>query len=52
MKEAWVRSLYGEDLLEKRMAAHFSILAWNMLRPEKPGELQYVGSQNQTGLSD
>ena len=28
MQETWVRSLGQEDPLEKKMAAHFSILAW------------------------
>ena len=30
MQETWVRSLGQEDLLEKRMATHFSILAWRI----------------------
>ena len=28
MQETWVQSLDGENPLEKRMATHFSILAW------------------------
>jgi len=28
MRETPIRSLGGEDLLEKEMATHFSILAW------------------------
>ena len=28
MQETWVRSLGGEDPLEKEMATHSSILAW------------------------
>ena len=28
MQETWVQSLGREDLLEKEMATHFSILAW------------------------
>ena len=28
MQEMWVQSLGGEDLLEKDMATHSSILAW------------------------
>ena len=27
-QETWVHSLSQEDLLEKEMATHFSILAW------------------------
>ena len=30
MRETWVRSLGGEDPLEKEMATHFSILAWRI----------------------
>ena len=30
MRETWVRSLGGEDPLEKGMATHFSILAWRI----------------------
>ena len=30
MWEAWVRSLGGEDPLEKGMATHSSILAWRV----------------------
>ena len=34
-----------EDPLEKEMAAHSRILAWEILWTEEPGELQSVGSQ-------
>ena len=30
-ESAWVRSLGQEDILEKGMATHFSILAWKIL---------------------
>ena len=30
MRETWVQSLGWEDLLEKEMAAPFSILAWKI----------------------
>ena len=30
MLETWVPSLGREDLLEKRMATHYSILAWRI----------------------
>ena len=30
MRETWVQSLAGVDLLEKEMATHSSILAWKM----------------------
>ena len=30
MQETWVRSLGGEELLEKEMATHSSILTWRI----------------------
>ena len=45
MQETWVRSLGGEDLLEKEMATHSSILVWRILWTEEPGRLQSMGSQ-------
>ena len=41
----WVLSLGWEDTLEKEMATHSSILAWEILRTEKSGELESMGSQ-------
>ena len=41
LQETWVRSLGWEDLLEKGMVTHCSILAWT----EEPGQLQSMGSQ-------
>ena len=45
VQEAWVRSLGGEDLLEKEMATHSSILAWKIPWTEEPVGLQSMGSQ-------
>ena len=45
MRETWVRSLGGEDPLEKEMATHFSILAWRISWMEQPGGLKSTGSQ-------
>ena len=45
MQETWVQSLGWEDLLEKGMAIHSSILAWEIPWTEEPGELQFMGSQ-------
>ena len=45
MKKTWVRSLGGEDPLQKGMAAHSSILAWRNLWTEEPGRLQSMGPQ-------
>ena len=43
--ETWVWSLGWEDLLEKEMATHSSILAWKIPWMEEPGRLQSLGSQ-------
>ena len=40
-----VQSLGREDLLEKEMATHCSILAWRIPWTEEPGGLQTMGSQ-------
>ena len=40
-----VRSLGWEDLLEKEMKTHSSILAWQIPWPEKPGGLELMGLQ-------
>ena len=41
----WVRFLGWEYPLEKGMATHFSILAWEIPWTEEPGRLQSMGSQ-------
>ena len=48
MRETWVQSLGWEDLLEKEMAPHSSILAWRILWTEEPGGLQSMELQSQT----
>ena len=45
MQEAQVGSLSWEDLLEKEMATHSSVLAWEIPLTEEPDGLQSVGSQ-------
>ena len=40
MRETWVRSLCGEDPLEKGMATHSSILAWRIPLMAEPGNLR------------
>ena len=45
MQEMWIRSLGGEDPLEKEMAPHSSILAWETPWTEEPGGPQSMGSQ-------
>ena len=46
MQEMQVQSLGQEDLLEKEMASHSSILAWEISWIEEPGGLQPMGLQN------
>ena len=41
----WEDSLTWEDTLEKEMANHSSILAWEIPWREGPGGLQSMGSQ-------
>ena len=45
MQETWVQSLGWEDLLEKEMATHSSILAWKIPWMVEPGRLPPMGSQ-------
>ena len=45
MRETWVQSLGREDLLQKEMTTHSSILAWKIPWMEEPGGLQSMGSQ-------
>ena len=40
MQETWVCSLGWEDLLEKGVATHSSILTWRIPWTEEPGGLQ------------
>ena len=45
IQEIRVQSLGQEDPLEKQMANHSSILAWEIPWTEEPGGLQSMGSQ-------
>ena len=38
-QETWVPSLGQEDLLEKRVATHYSILAWRIPQTEEASGL-------------
>ena len=52
-QESRVQSLSWEDPLEKEMATHCSIiLAWRIPWAEDPGELESMGSQSWTQLSN
>ena len=44
MQEMHVQSLGGDDALEKEMATHSSVLAWEIPWTEEPGGLQSMGS--------
>ena len=51
-QETWIWSLGQEDPLEKGMATHFSILAWEIPWTEEPGGLQSTGSQSHNRLTE
>ena len=46
MQETGIRSVGQEDALEKEMATHSSILAWEIPRTEDSGRLQFIGSKD------
>ena len=52
MQETGVQSQGQEGHLEKEIATHFSILAWEIPWAEELGRLQSMGSQSRTLLSD
>ena len=52
VQETWVPSLGWKDPLEKEMATHFSILAWEIPWTEELGGLPSMGSQSLTRLND
>ena len=45
MLKMWVQSLGQEDPLEKEMAAHSSVLAWEISWTEELGRLQSIELQ-------
>ena len=45
MQEMHVQSLGQEELLEREMATHSCILAWEIPWTEEPGGLQFMESQ-------
>ena len=48
VQETRVQSLGGEDLLEKEMTAHSSILAWRISWTEEPGGLVHAVTKTRT----
>ena len=47
MQKIQILSLSQEDVLEKEMVTHSSILSWRIPWIEKPGGLQSMGSQRE-----
>ena len=45
IQETWVQSLGQEDLLEKELVTHSSIIAWRIAWAEGSGGLQSMGWQ-------
>ena len=54
MQETRILSLGGEDLLEKEMSTHSTVLAWKIPWGEEPGMLHTVHgvAKSQTQLSN
>ena len=51
MQEMHIQSLDQKDPLEKEMAAHSSILAWEIPWTEKPSELQSMRLQKESDMT-
>ena len=47
----WVQSLGQEYPLEKEMATHASILAWEILWTEEPGRLHSPWAKNESDMT-
>ena len=47
MQEMWVQSLSWEDPLEKGMATHSYILAWEIAWTEEPSAIDFYNSKTQ-----
>ena len=45
VRATWICSLGWEDPLEKEMATHSSLLAWEIPWTEEPGRLQSMSSE-------
>ena len=44
-QQTWVQSLGQEDPLEEEMATHTRNFTWEIPWTERPGRLQFMGSQ-------
>ena len=51
MQETWVLFLDQEDLSEKEMVTHSSILPWKIPWTEESGRLQSTGSQKESDMT-
>ena len=51
VQKTWVQSLGQEDPLEKEMAAHSSVLAWEIPWTEEPGGLQSMGVTKESDMT-
>ena len=51
-QETWVQSLGWEDLLEKEMATHSSILAWKIPWMEEPGRLYSPWGHEESDMTE
>ena len=51
MQETWVLSLGWEDLLEKEMATHSNILAWEIPQTEEAGGLWSMGVMKELDMT-
>ena len=52
MQETQVPSLSQEDPLEREMATHSGILAWEIPWTEEPGGLQSMGLQKELDITE
>ena len=52
MQETWVWSLGWEELLEKGMATHYSILAWRIPWTEEPARLYSPWGHKQPEMTE
>ena len=52
MQETQVQSLGGEGPLEREMATHSSILAWEIPWTEEPGGLQSMGVAKELDMTE
>ena len=48
----WVQSLGQKDSLEKEVATHSSILAWEIPLTEEPGRLQSMGGHEESDTTE